>query len=325
MSQKICKIYFFEYNFNNKKFYILNLQNMAKTKMKLFWLSKAGKILFKTILWIVVWIFAIVWFIAIRMFSIQLKNYEYLWWAFANTDEMIDNMLYDLWYSRGWMMNNYKFNIFWMDIFKVPEDEKWLSILERTVNYDIEKEAIIVDDDFTWIEITETPFWTNLKFPYSSWNKYFDTFWEAIYWDETNERGDPIRIWNRIYEIKIELTNAKNYGGDMFRNNSKHKHFREKWILYSYNSFKRYSNSTEPLKEWESACIILTPLNPITATDKSLHDENCEFWHINEAYWYDELYVQFSAQRDTTSKTEIKITPISIDVPIFTNIGKTDR
>ena len=45
------------------------------------------------------------------------------------------------------------------------------------------------------------------------------------------------------------------------------------------------------------------------------------------AFWYDELYLEFMTQWNTESELspEIKITPISIDIPIITWLGKTSR
>lgn len=297
-------------------------------KFKIWWFSKAGKITLWVILWIIVWVFAIIWMYWTKVFYTQLQD-ETWWWEFASASEMVVNIVNEIDFPYSWWgsRSDIKFNIFWIDIYSVPEEERWKTILERALPGLEKWRVITIDNDFSWTEINESPYYVYLKFPYES-NKFFNSFWEHIYGDEVNERWDPITIWNRVYEIKIELKNAKNFHWSQYLYNSHYEHFRQKSVSYQpYLNFQRYPNSTEPLKEWETACIILTPLNPITATDKALHDEWCEFWPLEMAFWYDELYLEFMTQRNTESELspEIKITPISIDIPIITWVGKTSR
>ena len=297
-------------------------------KFKIWWFSKAGKIIFGTIIWLIVWIFAIIWFFRCKIFYTQLQD-ETWWWEFASASEMVVNILneLDLPYSFGGVRSDIKFSIFWLEIYSVPEEERWKTMLERALPGLERWKVITIDNDFSWTIVNEPPHYIYLKFPYES-NKFFNSYWEHIYGDEVNERWDPITIWNRVYEIKIELKNANNFRWDQYLYNGKHEHFWQKSFSYQpYLNFHRYSNSTEPLKGWESACIIITPLNPITATDRALHDEWCEFWPLEMAFWYDELYLEFSAFINTESEStpEIKITPISVDIPIITWVGKTSR
>ncbi len=297
-------------------------------KFKIWWFSKAGKITLWVIVWIIVWVFAIIWMYWTKVFYTQLQD-ETWWWEFASASEMVANIANEIDFPYSWWgsRSDIKFNIFWIDIYSVPEEERWKTILERALPGLERWRVITIDNDFSWAVISESPYYVYLKFPYES-NKFFNSFWEHIYGDEVNERWDPITIWNKVHEIKIELKNARNFFGSQYLYNSRYEHFRQKSVSWQpYLNFHRYSNSTEPLKEWETACIILTPLNPITATDKALHDEGCEFWPLEMAFWYDELYLEFTSFINTESELtpEIKITPISVDIPIITWIGKTSR
>jgi energy-coupling factor transporter transmembrane protein EcfT len=289
--------------------------------MKVRWISKAWKITFWVIVWIIIWIFAIIWFFSVKIFYTQLQNeHQWLSYWFASADEMLENIMNNFGYSQWWLMSNYKFNLFGQNFFAKDDDDTIVSFTEMVFG-DINWKTIEIDDDFTWAEINDTRVY--LVIPYDS--KFTNDFWEWIYWDEVNERWDKIRIWNKIHELKIELTNARNFHWMIVKNNSKHEHFREKSIWFNW--FNRYVNSTEDIKPWETACIILTSLNPITQTDISLHDEWCEFWHLEREAWYDEILLEFGTLRymDWDVSPEIKITPISIDVPIFTNYGNTSR
>lgn len=289
--------------------------------MKIWWFSKAGKITLGVIVWIIVGIFAVIWFISVKIFCTQLQNErQWLSYWFTSADEMLENIMNIFGYSQWWMMSNYKFNFMWQNFFAMSDEDKTMSFIEMVFG-DTNWKTISINDNFTGTELNDTRVY--LVIPYNS--KFANNFWEWIYWDEVDERWQPIRIWNKIHEIKIELKNARNYHWMIAENNSNYKHFWEKSIRFNW--FNRYANSTEDIKPWETACVILTSLNPITQTDKSLHDEWCEYWHLETVPWYNEIVVEFGTLKDIDSDVipEIKITPISIDVPIFTNKGKTSR
>ena len=93
---------------------------------KIWWFSRAGKIIFWVIVWIIVWVFAIIWMYWTKVFYTQLQD-ETWWWEFASATEMVANIAneIDLPYSRGGSRSNIKFNIFWIDIYAVPEEERW--------------------------------------------------------------------------------------------------------------------------------------------------------------------------------------------------------
>ena len=290
-------------------------------KLKIWWFSKAGKITFGVIIWIIVWIFAVIWFFSVKIFYTQLQN-KRQWWSywFASADEMLENIMNNFWYSQWWLGSNYKFNFLWQEFYAMSEEDKTTNIIDKVFG-NLNWETVNINEDFTGANVNN---WrAYLVIPYDS--KFTDDFWEWIYWDEVDERWQPIRIWNKIHEIKIELTNARNYHWLIVKYNNNYKHFWEKSIWYNW--FFRYPNSTENIEPWDTACIILTPLNPITQTDRSLHDEWCEFWHLEKVPWYNEMLIEFSTLRymDSDIIPEIKISPISIDIPIFTSNGKTSR
>ena len=71
-------------------------------------------------------------------------------------------------------------------------------------------------------------------------------------------------------------------------------------------------------EKWETSCIILTPINPITAKEKELHDENCEFrhlWKLPGWLWYNEIIIEINNMKfqDSEDIPHMKITPITIE------------
>ena len=300
---------------------------MTKTKEKKFriwWFSKAGKTTLKVILGTIIWFLSLIGIMTVRIIHIESNNNSH-WtqtqWYFAPTYEILENIANIFWYSESWNMSNYKFYFLGHNFYKMDEDEKLYSKnrLNNIFMPGYEDKAIKIDEDFSWYEVDSSLIY--LWIPYES--KYCDNWWDVIYWDEVDERWNEIVVANKVSELKIEISNAKNYDGYMFLNNTQFKHFRQNSI--SMIPFFRSTNSTKNLWSDETACIIITPLNPITKEQLNAHgeDKNCEFWHISQQPWYDEAWIQISTMVNRWITPTIKVTPIEIEFPLINNIWNT--
>ena len=286
-------------------------------KFKVFWFSKAGKRLFKTIIWLIIWFFTIIWIVMTSIAYIQIKN-DASWLYAYNYMNMLNNIANNNWYEINNWLGKKKFSILWIDFYEI---EKWKNRFELLLQIpNLKENTIKIDENFTWYEWDLT--WTKfIQIPFNS--KYFSNFWEEIYSDEYNDYGNQKRIWNKISEIKIELTNTRNVVWDFTLNNSDYKYFWDKNVWYEMLwDFRRGNIRTEDFLPWETRCIILTPINPITHTEKSLHDENCEFRHLEQSLWYlwyNELRISFNAIKfqDSEDLPHVKITAITIDEPYY--------
>jgi len=263
--------------------------------MKVRWISKAGKITFWVILWIIVWIFCII--------GVAITWITYLQWGdlnhAPNVYEMIYNIEYDLW--------------IW--VHKENLNDSFGRYIDLEPNW--EDKVIAVGDDFTQWEWEWRYFY--IKLPTNS--KFFNrnVQWEPIYGDETDDRWFPVAIWSRIHEIKIEVNNGsfiQSLGTPLVRNPGKD-HFwqRNAWMV---DWPERSSYNTPKPEEWETMCVILTPQNPITQTEISLHDEWCEFWSLPKADDYDEMYLHLIiAGTGENPNSNIKVSHIIVDLPIY--------
>ena len=83
---------------------------------------------------------------------------------------------------------------------------------------------------------------------------------------------------------------------------------------------ERYSGIT-PREEWKTMCVILTPQNPITQTEISLHDEWCEFWSLPRTNDYDEMYLSLIIAGDGwKGNSNIKVSHITVDLPDYNHL-----
>lgn len=231
---------------------------------------------------------------------------------------MINNIAFNHGYeTNNGMADKKKFSIFWIDFYEI---EKWKSKLEIEFP-DIKWNEIKLNDTFTWYE-SDIVWPKYLNIPIDS--KYTQRFWESIYWEEADILWQPKTIWKKFNEIKIELTNTKNIDVTRYNlNNSNYKYFRENNLWYEMRgNFRRDNLNTKDFETWETACIILTPINPTTRTEKELHDENCEFrhlWRLPEYLWYNEILIEINAIKfkDSDDLAHMKITAITIEEPYY--------
>lgn len=290
--------------------------------MKIWWFSKAGKVILKVILGIIVWIFFIIGVFSTWLTYQQLNDNVQL----ADFNTMVENLAFNRWYTiDGWNAANYKAQIFWHQIYSLDEKDKWKSRLE----YEIPEvaDAIYVNNEFKWYESNEA---TDKTLIFEGWSKFVrDNLWDPIYsgtyTEQVNDNWairrpwDPISIWNKYYAIRIDVSNIKYYRWlSSLAYNSEYKHFWENSVTWlTAGVLKRFiDKNTQMLTEWENACIILTSMNPIK---KELKDQNpdCEYWNIPYSpEWYNRQIILFWIKQldDTNIKPTIKVSPIELDI-----------
>ena len=265
--------------------------------MKIGWFSNAGKTTLKVILWIIVWIFFII--------GVGITWISCLQWGdenkAPNVYEMVENFKSDHWL---WIYND-------------NNDDNFGRYISLEPNW--EDKVISIDDNFTQWEWEWRFFY--VKLPTNS--KFFNRniSWEPIYGNETDDRWDPLTSWFKIHEIKIEVTDGsyiQSLGTPLVRNPGKN-HFwqRNAWMV---DWPERYSGIT-PREEWKTMCVILTPQNPITQTEISLHDEWCEFWSLPRTNDYDEMYLSLIIAGDGwKGNSNIKVSHITVDLPDYNHL-----
>ena len=267
--------------------------------MKIGWFSKAGKITCKVILGIIIWVFFII--------GVAITWISCLQWGdeneAPNVYEMVENFKYDHWL---WIYND-------------NNDDSFGRFID--LESDWEDKVIAIDDNFTQWEWEWRQFF--IKFPTNS--KFFNRgiHWEAIYGDEVDEHWNRVETWIKIHEIKIEVSSGsfiQSLWTPLARNPGKN-HFWQKnsWVI---DGPERFSKTTPWAKEWETMCIILTPQNPITQTEISLHDEWCEFWSlpVPVSHNYEEIYLPvIIAGNEWKDNSNIKVSHITVDMPYYNN------
>lgn len=287
--------------------------------MKIFWFSKAGKITFWIIFWLFITFFCAVWIFHTNILYHQLNEYweDFHWWLPSDLDIYI-TLLKDHWItvSENFYDELYKKRYWWLiSRFVVPKDSKWKQRWDLRLWYDrFENHPIInIDDSFDSREWSWSIF---LKIPYNT--KFTNDRWDPIYWDELDEKHQKIKIWETIHELKLEVSNARDVHSLIeLANNTKHNHIWENSQRIIMHSFTNYFS--KPLAEWEVKCIIFTPFDRITKEFIDAHDDNCEFWVLSEAPWFNESLLEIEA-RDIKWNNEvssIKISHITVDMPYY--------
>ena len=265
--------------------------------MKIGWFSKAGKITCKVILGIIIWVFFII--------GVAITWITYLQWGDLNKAPNVYEMIWNFMYDH------------WIWVHRENLNDSFGRYIDLSPNW--EDKVVSIDDNFTQREGEWRYFY--IKLPTNS--KFFNRNiqWEPIYGDKTNDHWFPVSIWYKIHEIKIEVTSGsyiQSLGTPLVRNPGKN-HFwqRNAWMV---DWPERYSGIT-PREEWKTMCVILTPQNPITQTEISLHDEWCEFWSLPRTNDYDEMYLSLIiAGEGWKENSNIKVSHITVDLPDYNHL-----